>query len=599
MGELSNFTIEKFLGVNKSVTETLLELGEASNISNWMITDDQKLSKMFGYTHLNTATDEPVRGQWYGLLSNVPHHVFSRGGHVYERDLSTNVLTDLGEIEDDLTMFFPSNNKLYIIDGKDMYEWDGTTFSTVTGYVPTVFTAAPPTGGGTILEGINYLTGSKIMKFSGDNTATIYQLNETDIDSVDSVTVNGVLQTVNVDYAVDLSAGTVTFVVKPPTGVNNVVIQWTKEVEGDRKEITQNQYYGGMYYARHWIYGNKDRLNARYPSGVTMAGVSDPTYWPKFTDSDVGEYEITGIATQYKQQVIFTSGDSSGASAWFSTSETYTDSSTGIVTILFPVYPINAKIGNQAKGQVQIIVNDAFTLWKGVYRWVSTNVQDEKNAQWISKRIQPDLDEVDLTNAITYDWDDKGVYLVCVGKRVWCFNYRTTGANNEPGTWYILDIPDTPTSFISIEGDLYFGTDKGQIMKFGESYPDYDGTTIEAVWDMGYFSFGAEWIRKYINKIFVSLLPYTETFIDLYVSTDLNATFEFVERISYGLSSFETWDFSDFSFETNYSPQPFPVRLRQKKIAFLKLRIQNDEDNPATVLSITLPTRAGGVVKRM
>ena len=49
MGELQVFTIDKYLGVNKSETETLLQLGEASDMSNFIITDDQKLQKMFGY----------------------------------------------------------------------------------------------------------------------------------------------------------------------------------------------------------------------------------------------------------------------------------------------------------------------------------------------------------------------------------------------------------------------------------------------------------------------------------------------------------------------------------------------------------------------
>ena len=35
-----------------------------------------------------------------------------------------------------------------------------------------------------------------------------------------------------------------------------------------------------------------------------------------------------------------------------------------------------------------------------------------KNANWISKRIQNDLDKVDLRQAITIDWSDKGAVLV-------------------------------------------------------------------------------------------------------------------------------------------------------------------------------------------
>jgi hypothetical protein len=593
LSELLEYKIDRFLGVNKSETETLLKLGEASSMTNWLITDDLKLKKAFGYVQLFASiAAKKINGMWYGSINGTDYLLFACNGHVYSCDLDDYTNTDLGTIVDSYpTNFFITNNTVYIMDGTDLYSWAGTgSVAAVTGYVPTVYTAAPPTGGGTMLEGLNYINGQKTMKFSGDNVATVYQLNELDVDSVDTVVVNGVTKTVTTDYAVDLVNGTVTFVVKPPTGVNNVVITWTKTDAADRPTITKNRYFGGQYYAMFWIFGNPDHKNTRYRSGVTMAGVSDPTYWPKFTDSDVGEYEITDIKTQYTQQIIYTNGDSSGASAWYSVEQDYTDPTTGIVTPLFPVFPMNAKVGNVAKGQVQIIVNNPFTIWKGIYEWVSTYVMNEKNAQWKSQRIQNDLDAVDLSTAITWDWDDKGVYIICVGKVLWCYNYRVNA-------WYILEIPDTPTCFTVIDQELYFGTTNGQLMKFDESVGTFNGTPIVAEWEMGYFNFDVDWLKKFVQIMLISILPLTETHVDIYLSTDRRAAYKFIGTASYALSNFHTWDFSNFSFATNYSPQPFNKKLRAKKINTLKIKLVNDGLDGATVLSITLPTRKGGIVK--
>lgn len=592
MAQLQPYTIEKFLGVNKSATETLLQLGEASAIKNWIITDDYKLSKMYGYTQLfDSLGEHKINGIWHGTLSGTAHLIFACNGHIYEHDLETGANADLGTVADAYpTTFFVSNNTIYIMDGTDLYSWAGTgNIASVAGYVPTVFTAAPPTGGGTMLESINYLTGKKTQKFSGNGSATIFQLAELGIDSVDSVYVNGALKTVTTDYTVSLANGTVSFVNYPPTGVNNVVITWTKAVSGDRDTIVKNRYYGGVYYARYWIFGNPDHRNTRYPTGVTMAGASDPSYWPKFAESDVGEYEITDICTQYNKQLIFTSGDSAEASAWYSEEEDFADPNTGAITALFPVYPMNAKIGNVAKGQVQIIYNNPYTIWKGVYEWISTYVMNEKNAQWISKRVQNDLDTVDLTTAITVDWSDKGQYWLCVGKTIWVLNYRTD-------TWHILELPDTPTCFCQVESDLYFGTTAGQIMKFDENCATYNGSFIVSDWEMGFYNFGVEWLRKFIQRIFVSILPMIKTHIDIQYETDRSNQSE-VLTAEYGLSSFETWDFSDFSFETNYSPQPFKFKVRAKKIDYFKLKISNHGTDPATVLSITIPSRTGGEVR--
>ncbi len=609
MAEPQYVILDKFFGVNKQETETLLELGEASEMSNWTITDDLKLKKQYGYKSLNASVaGKKVNGMWWGKIHGVDHFLFARGGKVYEYDFTAKTEVEIGTIVDAYpTTFFASNNVVYILDGTEFYQWDGTTFKQVEGYVPLVVSGAPPTGGGTLVEGINYISGKKKMKFSADGNRTLFQLMEDNIDSVDSVFIGPDEQGAGVDYTVDLTYGTVSFANPPPEGANNIEITWTKNDTEFRRRITNCRYYGGVYYARFWLFGNPNYRNTRYPSGVTQHGVSDPTYWPYASDSTVGEHEITDILTQYDKQIIFTSGDSSGASAWYSTSESYTDPNSGLFTTIFPTFPINAKVGNIAMGQTQIIYNNPFTVWKGIYEWVSTYVMNEKNAVWISQRIQRDLDTVDLSKAITWVWDENGLYLLCVGKRIWCYNYRVTGVNGERGVWYVLDLPHEPTCFITVDRKLLFGTTDGQIMMFDENEVTFDGEEIVATWDMGYYNFGTDWIRKFVHLMFISLVPYISTHVDIYLSTDRDAAFRFVKTIYYRLSNFDTWDFSGidvpgyetkgFSFETNFSPQPKRVKLKAKKIDYMKIRLVCGGTDGATVLSITLPTRTGGLVK--
>ncbi|MHC1722735.1 MAG: hypothetical protein AB9836_05970 [Aminipila sp.] len=592
MSKSDVLTIDKFLGVNKSDTETLLQPGEAAQMSNWMITEDLKLRKMFGYKELFVSLgNKKINGMWHGLLNGAEHLVFAYGGFVYEHNLTTHVNTSLGTIVDAYpTNFFTCNNTLYILDGTEYYQWTGTgNISTVVGYAPTVFTAAPPTGGGTILESINNLTGRKSMKFSGNGTATVFQLPEYNIESIESVVVNGGTLVLSTGYTVNLVLGTVICVSAPTTGVNNVVITWKKTATGDRATITKNNFYGGTYYSRMWLFGNPDHKNTRYPSGVTMAGVSDPTYFPKYADSTVGEHEITDMCIQYNKQLIFTSGDANGASGWYSEEETITDSGTGIVTTVFPIFPMSTKMGNVAKGQTRIIMNNPFTVYKGIYRWVSTYVLNEKNVEWISQKIQPDLEKLDLTKAITFDWIDKGVYLICVDNRIWMFNYRVN-------VWYILDLPDTPTCFTEVDKELYFGTTTGQIMKLEKALATYNGKTIEAYWEMGFFNFGVEWLRKFLRRMFVTIKPLAETHIDLEYETDKSNQSD-VYTAKYSLNNFATWNFKTVSFATNYSPRPFKFKIRAKKIDYFKLKISNKGTDTAYVLSITIPAMIGGEIK--
>jgi hypothetical protein len=150
---------------------------------------------------------------------------------------------------------------------------------------------------------------------------------------------------------------------------------------------------------------------------------------------------------------------------------------------------------------------------------------------------------------------------------------------------------------MTVDKKLCFGTTDGQIMMFDVNEVTFDGEEIVSTWDMGYSTFGVDYLRKYIQIMFISLLPLASTHVDIYVSTDRNASMKFVKTVKYSLSNFDDWDFSNFSFETNYSPQPKKVKLKAKKINYLKIRLVCDGTDMATVLSLTLPIRAGGLVK--
>jgi hypothetical protein len=588
------YIIDTFKGVNKRATETLLQLGEASDMGNFMITDDMKAQKMYGYAHLFPSMGaHKINGMWYGALSGTSHMLFACDGHVYKHDLTTGTNTDLGTLADAFpTKLWVTNNTVYIMNGIEIYSWSGSgSITAVPGYIPTVLTAALPSGGGTLLESINYLTGKKRIRYSPDGIATVYQLPEYSISSVDSVILAGVTLTLGVDYTVNPTNGTIIFVSAPPSGTNSLDVVWDKPVAGDRQLIANCRYYGGSFASRHWLYGNQNHKNTRYVSGITIAGASDPAYWPKFNDSDVGEYEITDIVSQYNRQVIFTTGNESEAAAWYSYMTTYTDPSTNLIVTQFPVEPINKKIGNVAKGQTQIIYNNPFTIWKGVYEWASTNVVDEKNARWVSENIQNDLDKVDLTAAVTVDWSDKGQYWLCVGNKAWVLNYRV-------GAWYILELAHTPTCFAIVDSQLYFGTEDGMVMKFDETLGTYDGTNIHAFLDTGYHTLGGELYDKFIPYIHIAMLPFTTTHIDIYISTDRAAPFRAIQPVSYGLSSFDDWDFSNLSFEVNYSPQPFKRDVGANAVGYVKLRFVNDGTDSVLLLSAAISVFTGGEVNR-
>ena len=495
----------------------------------------------------------------------------------------------IGSLTNAATSFFTFGGKVYIQNGSEYYSWSGTgATAAVAGYVPVIATATPPAGGGTDNEGINVLTGKKSQYFSGNASATTYQLRETAITSVDAVRVGGVTLTATTNYTVNLTNGTVDFSGgtsphgAPASGTNNVEIDWTKG-SGTRSVVTGNKYavlFGGQNDSRVFLYG--DGTNEIVFSGLAD-GVPSAEYFPVLNISAVGssEYPITYVTKQYDRQIIYTTNN-----AYYSVYEY--DETLGTT---FPIYPLNDKIGNLPYGQGQLIQNNPFTVdLKSVYEWIATSVRDERNANYKSLRVQPELDELDMSAAVTTDFEKYGEYWLCSGLNAWIYNYRLD-------VWYKFVLSDTPTCFLEIDGVLYFGTSNGQIMYFDEDALTDNGTKIADLLETGDIDFGENWKRKFLNFTWIGLQPEGRSKANIGWVSDY-ATSSDDEEIGYNSLDFGNIDFDDFSFQASYSPQPFRIKTKAKKFTYLRLVITCDSSNhKMTLLSITMPAIVGGVSK--
>lgn len=549
---------------------------------NFRITENYKLRKREGYIELfNSIGTHDIQGMWYGSINGSYHFLFAANGNVFEHDLESGTNSSIGTLTNANTHFFAFGDKVYMLNGSQYKSWDGVTFGDVDGYVPLIATATPPTGGGSPNEGINILTGKKRQRFSADGTSAAYQLAETAITSVDSVYVNGVLKTVTTDYTVNLSTGVVTFVVAPATGVDNVEIAWTKG-SGSRSDITAMRFamfYGGQNDTRVFFYG--DGTNTYRYTGLAD-GVPSAEYIPALNYNKVSsdEYAITDVIRQYDRLLIFTDG----GEAWYS----YYDPITvdGNTVASFPSFPLNQSKGSIAPGQARLVNNNPYTIFKGVQEWVATNVRDERNANYISKRVQPSLDDLDLTTTLTVDWEKRWEYWMVFGDTAIIYNYRLD-------VWYKFAFADTFTSLLVADDMLYVGTDAGQIMRFDNEERSDNGTVISAYWETGFYDYGMDWRRKFVNEMWISLQPDDLSSVDISYQTERVVTSGTYIAV-YNVASFANMDFGNMSFYVNYNPQPFRFKIKAKKFVYFKLVLQNNEltDN-LTVLSINLAARYG------
>lgn len=589
--EITPVRIDNFLGINKSDDGTTeLKLGEAIECINWRVTDKYNLHKMEGYKAIFESLGD---SQIYSVseefkLNGIKMVLFNYGTTLYKRVSGVN--TSIGTVAGNKLSFFYFADKVYILDGAKYRSYDGTTLAEVEGYIPKVAINAPPSGGGTNYEQINLLTGKKHMTFSPDGTSRVFYLPEKNVDSIDSVLKNGTEVSAN-DYTKSTAGGYINFDTDaiPAEGIGTIEIYWTKADATNRgiiEKCTQAFLFGGASDTRVFLYGNPDTKNREYFSGVTT--VPSAEYFPANNYKDIGtnQYAITGMEKQYSRQIIYTEKDT-----YYATIESSTDA-LGTLNTDFPAYPLNSEIGNIAVGQTTVLLNNPVSIFNdGIYELKSSAVRDERNMNRISERVEVDFEDVDLSTAVTIDWQEKQEYWLHIPskKMCWIFNY----GNN---TWYKRSNVEA-NDFTVIDGELYFAS-KGTIYKFDkEERTDEGGKTINAFCQLGFQGFNAEWKKKKIKKVWAVLKPQSKAYVRLSYETD-RTNKDLIGEIKYNTCDFWEVNFADFSFLTSLSVKPFRLKTRAKKFAYFSLILENDKDREqATVTCIDLKCTAGGEIK--
>ena len=583
--------INKFLGLNENVDggSYALKLGEASKMVNWRITPNKQLKKREGFWKIFDLDEGDVQGLWYGKLNSISYFLFCHDGHLYSGDLTDGTKVDLGTLTDAPTRFIAFGTKVYLLNGAEYKSFDGVVATpstdslvTVAGYRPKIAIGAPPSGGGTLYEQINELTGAKRMTFTPAGSATAYVLPEQNINSVDFVKKDGVTLTVTTHYTVNLTTGVVTFVSGPTGSVpDSIEIGWTKGT-GNRDSVVKCRFamdYSGKTDSRIFIWGDPSNKSRRRWSGLAD-GIPSAEYFEanSYNDEGSGQYAITDIVKQYDIQKIYLED----STKWSQYEAIDID---GVTTASFPSYDLNEEIGNVAEGQAQIINNSPVTLFSGVRKWEQSAVEHQLNEKLISERVQDSLMDEDLTTAITVNWEEKKEYWCNIGDKVWIYNYVND-------TWYTFD-NITATCFLVVDGNLYFGSN-GAIHVFDGSKRTDNGTAINAVWEMGFYDADAEWLNKYMNNIWVSIKPNDRARLEIMPVTNTDGNGQ-SQTITYNTATFEHMTFENFSFLTSINPQPFNLEVEAQGFCYFKLVLSNSSlTETVTVLSITMPIRYGG-----
>ena len=596
--DISILRINRWLGLNENPDgDTQLRPGEAAEMQNFKITRDGNLQIRPGMRTVHAArpwAQGPINGVWHGTVAGSSVTVFAADGRLWRFDFTTNTAAEVPRqpgvtLHDAPTHFFGFSGKLYIMNGRGYFEWEGgaETVKHVEGYRPLTHVSTPPAGGGTALEQINKLNGHRRVRFSPNGTATEFSLPERNLQSVDFVrnTATGA----DMAFTRNLANGTVTITPAPVVGVNTIEVGYTvgANFRAQVESMRFSEFFNGGADNRVFIYG--DGSNKTFYSGLDSDGMPRADYFPDLNVLDVGSANtpVTALIRHHDRLAIF------------KTTGAYT-ARHGIMTMqdgraipAFYVSTVNRSIGNAAMGQTQLVGNNPRTLFaSAVYEWRSHEFSpnnDERGCRVLSHRVHMTLAAMNLDAAFTFDDNERQEYYIVENGTAVVHSYATD-------TWFIYRDFNL-THMFTAGGRLYGATTGGDIVSIARAHTSDNGKPISALWRSGSIAFGRDWQRKYVSRLFVTVKPESKGFITAGIRSNRHSG-TMTRVIRQGLATFRNANFRHWSFGTSRQPQTRRFRIKANKLTFFQLMFTSNTDwSTATILAAHVRLMYAGDVR--
>ena len=343
----------------------------------------------------------------------------------------------------------------YFKDGKNYLQYDGTTIKEVEGYVPTTSIGRKPSGGGSVHEDVNMLTGKRKNTFLADGGSLDFVLDALNIDEdyPPIVKVNDVVVTEG--YTVNYAEGKISFTKAPDApltdGQDNVSIEFRKTVEKYKNSIL-NCTLLQVFDNRVFFSGNPD-----YPSVVWHCSLNDPSYV-----SDLDYYregmdnsQIRGLVAGNNALWVFREPSESNTNVFYHNPAQDDDYGK-----IYPSSHSSITIG--CVGRAINFNDDIIFFSERGMEGISGDITTEQVAAHRSSMVDRKLiAEPDYKNMILEEWD--GYLLVIIGDKVYLADSRAmlNNENHAEYEWFYWSMEHTVTSASVHDGILYLGTANG------------------------------------------------------------------------------------------------------------------------------------------
>jgi len=554
-------TIWKWLGVNESVGETEIDMGESVYQRNFRITKNYKPQKREGYTEfIDTLSGQPVNQGWIGRLGAKEVLIYDSNGTVYEYNFGTELSSTVSALPDELTDITYFDGKLYLLDGTTIYTYDGTTFASIDGYIPVVEIGGEPDGtGAESFEEINLLQDNVYVWRLGNGSSTQFDL-LFDVDAVDSVTVDGVSATYSF-----VAPRTVTITSGTPADNANVIIECdlgsnsATTIESNTRAVVF-----GYNESQLFLFGADNNT-------IYVSGLGDGSYYAvnSFSKVRTPEQPITDLKAINDRLIAF---KADSADYTFAQENPLYSTNVGLNKYIYEFFDLNDKYGSLSRAEV--VERYPMTLDGGaMQRWSYASVVNNIDPSNISDRIRLSLEDEDLSTAVTFNYKRLKEYWVNIGSIVYIYNYGTD-------VFYMFDSVQA-TWFLETDDYIYFGTPTGTIERFEADTLTDNGTAILARLELAFTAYGMEEYLKNIQFIFPTISSADRSSLTIKFATDEDneEANEAFRDATYVLFNYGNIDYGSWGYNTNRNPQSETIRTDIRNFQYIKWIFENEEED--------------------
>ncbi len=394
---------------------------------------------------LDTAFTDTVYGVFFFKGKMIVHC----GTKLYENGKV--LYSDVNRITSDAFIY---ENVWYFKDGKHYLMYDGEEIKDVEGYVPTTSIGRRPSGGGTIYEDVNMLTGRRINTFLADGESFDFVLDSKDLDTdfkpivrVDDKEVTG--------FTVDYAEGKISFTKAPDKpltdGRDNVSVEFRKTIPKYKENIL-NATLLQVFDNRVFFSGNPD-----YPNYVWHCSLNDPSYCSDldYYQEGMDRAKVKGMVAGNNALWVFREPSEANTNVFYHTPTI--DEEYGKV---YPSVHSSVSIGCVGKA---INFNDDIIFFsargmEGISGDVTTEQVAAHRSSLVDRKM---LSEPSYKEMCLAEWE--GYLLVFIGNKVYLADSRAmfTNENHAEYEWFYWELEKEITCAKVNDGVLYLGTKDG------------------------------------------------------------------------------------------------------------------------------------------